>query len=205
VTGDERSPRECPGVAALILAAGRATRMGSTKVLLPLGGRPMVRRVVDAALASQAAPTVVVVGADAAAVTRALEGMPVAVVVNPDYDEGMSTSLRAGLAALGPEVAGALILLGDQPFVTAALLDTLIDRFATCGKAVVRPSVGGRPANPVLVAAALFPELAAERGDVGGRHVIARRAADVCLVPVADPHELTDIDSPQDYEKEKDA
>lgn len=190
-------------VAAVILAAGLATRMGGDKVLLPIEGRPMVQHVVDAALASKASQTVVVVGHRANDVRRTLTGRPVTVVTNSDYADGMSTSLRAGLAAVDPQASGALILLGDQPFVRPALLDALIDRFATCGKVVVRPSVGGRPSNPVLVAAALFPELRAQRGDVGGRQVIERRRDEVSLVPVEDPHELVDIDTPAAYEREK--
>jgi molybdenum cofactor cytidylyltransferase len=205
VAGEDESGDERGFVSAVVLAAGRATRMGGAKLLLPVGGRPMVQRVVDASLGSKASQTIVVVGSEAQAVTEALAGRPVTVVVNPDYAYGMSTSLRAGLSAVDPAADGAVILLGDQPFVSSALLDALIDRFATCGKPVVRPSAGGQPANPVLVSAALFPEIAAECGDVGGRHVVARRAGDVCLVPVDDPHELVDIDSPQEYEKEKGA
>jgi len=198
-------PRRRGPVAALVLAAGRATRMGGGKLLLPVRGRPMVRRVVDAALASKVSQTVVVVGSEAALVTAALADTPVTVVENPDHAAGMSTSLRAGLAAVDPAAAGALVLLGDQPFVTSALIDALIDRFSVCREPVVRPVWRGTPANPVLVAAELFPELEAERGDVGGRRVLARRAGEVCLLPVDDPHELVDIDLPCEYEKEKDA
>jgi molybdenum cofactor cytidylyltransferase len=131
-------------------------------------------------------------------------GRPVTVVVNPDYADGMSTSLRVGLAVADPAADGALVLLGDQPFVSPALLDALIDRFASCGKLVVRPSADGRPGNPVLFSATLFAEIAAEHGDVGGRHVVERRPDEVSLVAVDDPHELVDIDSPREYEKERD-
>ena len=200
----EASPAAGVSVAAVVLAAGRATRMGGGKLALPVGGRPMVQRVVDAALGSRATATIVVVGNEAEEVLDAVEGRPVTVVMNPDYAEGMSTSLRAGLAAVDPAADGALVLLGDQPFVSSALLDVLIDRFARCRKPVVRPSADGRPGNPVLFGSTLFAELAAERGDVGGRHVIERRPDEVSLVAVDDPHELVDIDSPLEYEKERD-
>jgi molybdenum cofactor cytidylyltransferase len=205
VAGESQRIDRHDRVSAVVLAAGRATRMGGAKLLLPVGGRPMVQRVVDASLGSRVSQTIVVVGNEARGVRDALAGRPVEVVVNPDYADGMSTSLRVGLAAVDPSADGAVILLGDQPFVSSALVDTLIDRFAACGKLVVRPSVTGRPANPVLISATLFDELAAERGDVGGRRVLERRADDVCLVPVDDPHELVDIDSLQEYEKERDA
>lgn len=190
-------------VSAVVLAAGRATRMGGAKLMLPVGGRPMIQRVVDATLASKVSETIVVVGHEADAVRHAVGTRDVRVVENPHYAEGMSTSLRVGLGAVDPRAAGALILLGDQPFIGSLLLDALIDRFVESGALVVRPSAAGRPANPVLVDVALFPDLAAEQGDVGGRRVIARQA-DVCLVPVDDPHQIADIDEPHEYEKEKD-
>ncbi len=203
---DRRASDEAsnPRVAAVVLAAGRARRMGGAKLLLPVGGIPMVRRVVDAALRSRVSETIVVVGHEAQGVRAALDGLPVRVVANADYARGMSSSLRAGLAAVDATADGALILLGDQPFVSAALLDQLIDRFGACGKPVVRPALDGRPANPVLVGAALFPELMRERGDVGGRRVVERRPEDVCLVPVDDPRQLVDVDSPEQYAKERD-
>lgn len=196
-----RGARPAVAVSAVVLAAGRATRMGGGKLLLPVDGRPMVRCVVDAALASGVAEVIVVLGHQADDVREVLADMPVTVVVNPDFAYGMSTSLRAGLGAVDPAANGVVILLADQPFLTSALIDTLIERFASTGKAVVRPSVAGKPANPVLVSSALVPELVAEEGDIGGRRVVGRHAADVCLVPVEDPHELVDIDSPGQYEK----
>jgi molybdenum cofactor cytidylyltransferase len=191
--------RDEPFVSAVVLAAGLATRMGRQKVLLPLDGVPMVRRVVDAALASRAAETVVVVGHQAAGVEEALAGRPARVVVNDRFAEGMSTSLQAGLAAADPSSAAALIVLGDQPFVTPQLLDGLIERFAVTRSPIVRPAVDGRPANPVLLSAALFPEIRAQHGDVGGREVVDRHQDDISLVPVDDPRLVADIDSPQDY------
>jgi molybdenum cofactor cytidylyltransferase len=186
-------------VAAVVLAAGAATRMGTQKLLLPVNGRPMVQWPVDAALGSKASGTVVVVGHQAAQVVAALRGRPVTVVTNPDYAAGMSSSLRAGVLAAGACEA-AVILLGDQPFVSAGLLDKLIDRFAETRASVVRPSLGDGPANPVLLSAALFPELLELRGDVGGREVVERHRDEVSLVPVDDPRVVADIDSIEDYE-----
>jgi len=195
-TARERAP---VSIAAIVLAAGCATRMGSQKVLLELEGRSLVQRVVDAALGSRATRTIVVVGHEAGSVTDDLTGRPVTVVVNPEYAAGMSTSLQAGVRAAGA-CDGAIFLLGDQPYVTAALLDQLIERFAETRKAVVRPLVGARPANPVLLSAALFAEILEQRGDVGGREIVERHPGEVCLVPLDDPTLVVDIDSPQDYE-----
>jgi len=187
-------------VTAVVLAAGRATRMGGQKLLLPLGARPMVQWAVDAALGSKAAKTIVVVGHEAEAVTEVLTDRPVTVVVNPDYAAGMSTSLQVGVRATGEACDAAVFLLADQPFVTSALLDRLIDRFAETKKGVVRPLAGDRPTNPVLMSAALFPEILAQRGDVGGREIVERHSGEVYVVPVDDPRLVLDIDSVADYE-----
>lgn len=187
------------GVAAVVLAAGRATRMGMQKVLLPLDARPLVCRVVDAAVASAAAPVVVVVGYEAERVRAAVAERPVTVVTNDRYAEGMSTSLKTGIAALDDGVPAALFLLGDQPFVTAALLDRLIERYVETRSPIVRPEVDGRPATPVLMSAELFPEIEAQRGDVGGRLVVERHAGNVSLVPAAEARLAVDIDCADDY------
>jgi molybdenum cofactor cytidylyltransferase len=179
--------------------------MGEQKLLLPVGGRPMVRRVVDAALGSRAARTIVVVGHESDAVLAALDDAPVIVAMNADYADGMSTSLQAGLRASAGRCDAAVFLLGDQPYVTSTLLDEMIDRFASTGAAVVRPAVCGRPANPVLLGAELFEEILEQRGDVGGREVVERHADDVSLVSVDDPRVCVDVDSPQDYEATREA
>jgi molybdenum cofactor cytidylyltransferase len=189
-----------PSVCAIVLAAGCASRMGEQKVLLTLGGRFLVERAVDAALGSKAGRTIVVVGHEADRVAQVLKGRPVTVAVNPDYELGMSTSLRAGLRAAGPGWDAAVFLLGDQPFVTSAVVDALIDRFAQTGMPITRPLSEGRPAHPVLMGSALFPEILAQVGDVGGREIVDRHPEEVCLVPMDDPRVVVDIDSGEDYE-----
>ena len=174
--------------------------MGAQKLLLPVGGRPMVRRVVDAAVGSKAARTIVVVGHEADAVRATLEGAPVIVTENAEYATGMSTSLQAGLRATARTYDAAIFLLGDQPYVTSALLDEMIERFTSTGATVVRPAVSGQPANPVLMSAALFPEVLEQRGDVGGREIVERHAGEVSLISVDDPRICVDVDSPLDYE-----
>jgi molybdenum cofactor cytidylyltransferase len=187
-------------VAAIVLAAGRATRMGEQKLLLPLAGRPIVGWVVDAALGSRASETFVVVGHEAERLGKALAGKRVTVVENALYEEGLSTSMQAGVRAVGERCDAVIFLLGDQPFVSSSLLDLLIDRFAETGRPVVRPVVDDQPGNPVLMSAGLFPEILEQRGDVGGREIIGQHPDEVCLVPVGDPRVVVDIDSIEDYE-----
>ncbi|MFO1128286.1 MAG: molybdopterin-binding/glycosyltransferase family 2 protein [Rhodospirillales bacterium] len=192
-------PSPPPPVAAVILAAGRGSRFaGGNKLIAAYSGVPLVRRATEAALASQAMPVVVVVGHHAAAIEAALAGLPVRIVENGRYREGLSTSLGGGIAALPASVAGALILLADMPLITAAHLDRLIAAFRSAPgePAVCIPVHAGRRGNPVLWPARLFPALMALEGDVGGRALFAA-AEPVLEVAMADPAVLLDVDDAQ--------
>ena len=160
----------------------------------------MVERVVDAALESKLAGTVVVVGNEAERVRTILRGRPVRLVDNPSFAKGLSTSVHAAVRDIGPEYDAALFLLADQPFVTVALIDRLLEDFAVTERLIVRPVLDGRPGNPVLFSARLFPELLRETGDRGGRDVVRRHLGEVCLVAVDNPQVCLDIDSPEEYE-----
>jgi molybdenum cofactor cytidylyltransferase len=186
-------------IAAIILAAGSASRMGQPKQLLDWGGRPLVRVVAEHALAAQLDRVLVVVGAAAEAVAVALAGLPAEIVENPAYVEGQSTSLRTGIAALGPEVDAALVLLGDQPFITPAIVERIVGAWRASGAAIVAPVYRGQRGNPVLFARAVFDELLAIQGDQGARAILAADPARVHLVPFDDDRPLADIDTPEDY------
>ena len=198
---DERPSPPDVRVAGVVLAAGQATRMAGSKVVRPVRGRPMVARVVEAALGSRLDDVVVVVGHEAERVVAILRDQPIRIVENRDYANGMSTSVRAGLRAVGPRCDGAMFVLADQPFVSSALIDRLLEAFASTGKGIVRPRASGRPANPVLFSASLFPELVREEGDRGGREVVLRHQDEVCYVEIDDPMLCLDIDSLDDYER----
>jgi molybdenum cofactor cytidylyltransferase len=187
-----------PRIAAVVLAAGQSRRMGSVnKLLSEIDGAPMVVRVAAAARASRAAPVVVVTGYRDEAVRAALADMDVGFVDNPDYAEGLSTSLAAGLAALPDDIDGAVVCLGDMPRVTAALIDRLIDAFDPAGgHAICLPTHLGKRGNPVLWAARFFAEIRAVEGDVGARHLIGEHAALVHEVECDDDGVLIDIDTP---------
>jgi len=159
----------------------------------------MVRRVVNTALASRATEVIVVVGHEAELVTEALREMPVKVVVNVDYDRGMSTSLQAGLRAVTLGCQAAVFLLADQPFMRRTVVDLLIDRFVDTEAWIVRPAVGGIPTHPVLMSAQLFPEIMSESGDVGGREIGRRHAERQLLVALEDSQIAVDVDTDQDY------
>ncbi len=184
-------------IAAVVLAAGRATRMGEPKVLLPLGGRTLLAHVITAAQASRCDTVMVVAGAQADAVRREAEALGAGVVVNPRYADGMATSLAAAVAALPPECEAAVVLLGDQPRVGAAAIDRLIAAYRTTRKPMVLSRYGGVAGAPALIARALFAEVATLTGDAGARGVAARHPDRVAEVALA-PDEAWDVDTPED-------
>jgi molybdenum cofactor cytidylyltransferase len=188
-----------PRIAAVVLAAGRSSRMGAAnKLLADVDGVPMVRRVVDAATASAAKPVVVVTGNEQGRVQAALRGCRVTFVHNQNFAEGMSTSLRAGLGALPDKIDGAVICLGDMPLLTASVLDRLIAAFNPVeGRAICVPTWNGKRGNPVLWDRRFFPEMAELAGDVGAKHLIGQHADLAAEVAMPDDSILTDIDTPE--------
>ena len=197
VNGDGDTARHAPRVAALILAAGRSSRMGvENKLLADVDGRAIVRRVAETALQSTARPVRVVVGHRAAEVRAALAGLDVTFVENPDYAEGLSTSLRAGLADLPDACDGAIVMLGDMPEIAPDLVDRLIAAFAPNeGRCIVVPVAGGKRGNPVLWGRSLFAAMAEVSGDTGAKHLLGVNAEAIAEI-TADETVHTDIDTP---------
>jgi len=195
----EPAPEKGHRIAGLVLAAGRSTRMGGpNKLTEEINGKPLVRIVTEQVLASRARPVTVVTGHQRERVERALAGLAVTFVHNPDYAQGLSTSLKTGIAALPRAADGAIVCLGDMPQVSAALIDRLLAAFdPERGALVVIPTIDGKRGNPVLWARRFFPDLMAVEGDVGARHLIGGYAEAVVEVPVEDAAALTDVDTPE--------
>jgi molybdenum cofactor cytidylyltransferase len=189
-------------VAAIILAAGRSTRMGGpNKLLAELSGKKLVRIATEQALASKAVEVIVVTGHQAELVEQALVGLKVKFVRNPNFAGGLASSVRAGIAAVSDNADGAVICLGDMPLIDAGLVDRLIDAFAPeLGNLIVVPVADGRRGNPVLWSRRFFNELMTLDGDIGARHLIARHAEAVAEVPVEGNGAFLDIDTPQALE-----
>ena len=186
-------------VVAIILAAGRSTRMGGpNKLLAELGGKPLVRLVTEQALASKAERVIVVTGHQADQVEKALRGLKVTFVRNPDFADGLATSVKSGISATPDTADAAVICLGDMPLIDAHLVDRLIEAFAPDrGNLIVVPVSDNRRGNPVLWSRRFFNELMALDGDIGARHLIARHAEAVAEVPVEGNSAFLDIDTPQ--------
>jgi molybdenum cofactor cytidylyltransferase len=185
--------------AAVVLAAGRGTRMGGeNKLAAELRGKPVVRHVVEAALASRAWPVIVVTGHEPERIEAALAGLDVIFVHNPAFAEGLSTSLKAGLAALPGDVDASAVLLGDMPEVTGMLLDKLIAALDPArGALVAVPIRDGKRGNPVVWTRRFFDQLSKLEGDVGARHLIGQSSEAVVEVRVEDEAAFLDIDTPE--------
>jgi molybdenum cofactor cytidylyltransferase len=195
---EDAEPETGRRIAAVILAAGRSTRMGGpNKLLAEIGGRPLIRIAAEEALASKARPVIVVTGHQREQVQAAVNGLNVQVVHNPNFAQGLSTSVKAGLDAVPADADGAVVCLGDMPQVRAALIDRLIAAFdPERGALVVVPTIDGKRGNPVVWSRRFFPELAALEGDVGARHLIGKYAEAVSEVALTDAGALTDVDTP---------
>ncbi len=189
-------------IGLIVLAAGASTRMGTPKQLLLHGGRTFLRRSAATALASACHPVVVVLGAHAEQVQGELDRLPVLIVENRQWEEGMSSSIRVGLEALvagGDEVDGAVIMLCDQPFVTVGVINELVETYRQTGKLIVASGYGEACGVPVLFSNELFVEIAALEGTQGAKLIIANHPFDVATVCF--PEGAIDVDTPQDYER----
>lgn len=189
-------------VGGVILAGGRSSRMPEQKLLLPIAGyATMLDAVIDHAQASRLDQLIVVSGAERRRVAAIAAARGVECVYNPRYIEGQSSSLQAGLAQLPPQTA-AMILLGDQPFITAEIIDALIAAYRENEVAAVAPlGPGGRRGNPVLFSAALFGELMQITGDQGGRRILERHRGETLFLQLDDAAVVTDIDTIEQYQE----
>jgi molybdenum cofactor cytidylyltransferase len=190
------------GPSAVLLAAGASSRFPGTKQLARIGEMTLVERALEAIPAGGVRETVVVLGHAAAEVGRAVgEREGVAVVTNPDFHEGMGSSIKAGVSALAEDTGGAMLLLADQPFVTRRLLSRMLRAFeARGGKGIVAAAQGGLVSPPAIFSRRYFGELAGLRGDQGARSVIERHPREVTLVRVRSRRTLSDVDTPSDLE-----
>ena len=193
-------PTDPSSCGLVLLAAGASQRMGRPKQLLPVAGKPLVRHVAESLLAGSLRPVVVVLGAHAAEVAAALDGLDVHRVVNPDWAEGLGSSLCAGVSALQqlePRLAELIVALADQPNLSPAHLERLRETRRRTSRAVVASECRGARMPPVLFAAEYFPRLLALRGDAGARGLLQAAGAALAVVPADD---LVDLDTPADYE-----
>jgi molybdenum cofactor cytidylyltransferase len=186
-------------IAIVLLAAGSSRRMGQPKLLLELGGKSLIRRAAEQACAAAVDDVVVVVGPNRQRIEAELRDLPVRLVDNPEHLSGMASSVRAGIRALSPEVAAAIISLADQPFQGSDVFDKLVKTYRASGKHIVVPIYGGQRGNPVLFDRSVFPELQEQVGDQGGREIIVADPSRVATVTFEAEELHRDLDTWDEY------
>ncbi len=188
-------------ISAIILAAGKSLRMGFPKLLLSVEGKSLLQHVIDSTLKSKVDDVVIVLGAEAAKLKREIKPGKARIIVNPSYDEGQSTSLRAGLQSINPKSQAVIILLGDQPFINSATINALIDKYQESRSPVVAPVYNGKRGNPVLFDRALIPELVDAKGDQGGRKIVEEYTDRIATIEIDSAIVGIDIDTWDDYQE----
>jgi len=188
-------------IGAVVLAAGTSSRMGEPKQLLRLGERSVLGRTLENLRGACVEQIILVLGSAAETIARQAEVEGVTLVINEQFREGMGSSLRTGIAALNHEIRAALVVLADQPFVRAATLDRLIERYIESGAQIAIPTYRGFRGNPVLLDRSVFAEIMTLTGDIGCRAIFGSHTEGIVKVPVDDVGILLDIDSKSDFER----
>jgi molybdenum cofactor cytidylyltransferase len=187
-------------IAGIVLAAGLSRRMGQSKVLMKVGGRAIIRYVVESVLAGGVDSVWVVTGPDVEPIEAALAGIEAQIAVNPAPEEGQAGSVRTGIAALPPSADAVLIALGDQPLLARSIIPALLAARRTSPKLIVAPRYRDGQGNPVVFKREIFPELLRLTGDQGARPIIQQEPTRVEWVELDLPMP-PDVDTPDDYEK----
>jgi len=188
-------------IAALVLAAGRSRRMGTQKLLLPVGGQPLIARIVDEVLRSPVDQVFVVTGREGERIGQALARRRVQFVTNSDAEGEMLSSVRSGLRAVPGTCDAALVVMGDQPSIKAETISLLLQAYQTGGRGIVVPTCGGRRGHPLLFAMSYRDEILSRYDEVGLRGLLQAHREDVLEVEVAAPGILEDLDVPEDYRR----
>jgi molybdenum cofactor cytidylyltransferase len=193
-------PNSCTAmISAILLAAGESNRMGQPKQLMPFDQSTIVERTIDNLLNSAVSETIVVLGYREQDVRKTIADQPVKIAINPDYQQGMSASIIAGLKQVDKRAQAVLIALGDQPFVDSQTINTLVEAFIANNRGIIIPVYQGRRGNPVIFAIKYKDELWNLKGDIGGREIINHHPDDVLEVAVNCEGVLLDIDTAENY------
>jgi molybdenum cofactor cytidylyltransferase len=196
-----------PKIGVIILAAGMSIRMGEPKLLLPLAGKPLFRHVIDSILCNSMQPIYLVAGKYIEEIRQQSEEYPeVKIIHNPNYSDGMSTSLKLGVQSIKEHVDAVMIFLADQPLISLEVIRALEEKYIECkdeGVRIVRPKYEGREGHPILVDALILNEFHSIKGDQGGKSIIKRYDAVTETVSFDNSMWGFDVDTPEDIDKVK--
>jgi len=187
-------------ISAIILAAGESKRMGEPKQLMPFGQSTILEKAIDNLLSSAVNEIIVVLGYKAEEVLKTIATKPVKIAINPDYKQGMSTSIIAGLSLIARQAQAVMLALGDQPLVDSQTINQLIEEFYNHDKGIVVPTYHGKRGHPVIFAIKYKQKLLGLTGDIGGREVIKDHPDDILEVAVDSESVISDIDTRADYQ-----
>jgi len=188
---------------AIVLAAGGSSRMGAQKLLLPFGGKKVITHIVDELLASRIDQVIVVVGSDSDLIEGELSQRSVGIVANPDYSRGMLSSVRCGMEILPSECSAVMVVLGDQPSISRKLIDEMILTFGKTGKGILVPCYHGKHGHPLLFMVKYREEIMTSFDETGLRELLTAHPEELFEMDVSDSSVLSDIDSPEDYRRER--
>jgi molybdenum cofactor cytidylyltransferase len=191
-------------LSAILLAAGESKRMGEPKQLMPLGSSTVLEQAIDNLLNSAVNEVIVVLGYKAEEIIKTLAAKPVKIIVNPNYRQGMSTSIIAGLILIDSQAQAVMLALGDQPLVDSQTINQLIDEFYNHDKGIAVPAYQGRRGHPIIFAIKYKPKLLELKADIGGRQIIQHHPDDVLEVAVDSESIIADIDTRDDYRSQLD-
>jgi len=187
-------------ISAILLAAGESKRMGQPKQLLPFRGSTLLGQIVENLLQSQAAETIVVLGSQAEKIIPQIAREPVRIVVNQEFEQGMSSSIKCGLSHISEAADGVMIVLGDQPLIEKETIDLLIERHRQSERGIILPVYNGIRGHPVIFTMKYKDELLRLTGDIGGKQIVERHPSDVLEVEVDSESVVTSIDAESDYQ-----
>ncbi|MFC1989752.1 molybdenum cofactor cytidylyltransferase [Chloroflexota bacterium] len=190
-------------ISAILLAAGESKRMGQLKQLMPLGQSTIIEQAIDALLNSAVSESIVVLGHRAEEVIKTIAAKPVKIAINPNYQQGMSTSIIAGLNVIDSRAQAVMLALGDQPFIDSQAINSLMEAFDAHNKGIAVPVCRGRQGHPAIFASRYKGELLKLKGDIGGREIIDRHPDDVLEVAVNCEGIFVDIDTMDNYTEGK--
>jgi molybdenum cofactor cytidylyltransferase len=187
---------------AMILAAGESKRMGKPKLLLPVGEKTMIETVIDRVIQSRAEKILVILGSNREKIEKKIGNLPLEIAVNPDFKEGMLSSVQHGFHALPEDARAVLIFLGDQPSIPADVIDRVIDAFRETGKGIVLPVYKGERGHPVLIDMKYRHDVKNLNPEVGLRELVYGRPEDILEVEVDNAGIMRDINDIEDYMRE---